>query len=417
MGAANVFAMLATHLELWVFLLVYLGMLMGRLPWLRLDRTGIALLGAIALVAAGRLSMAQAVQAVDLPTVSLLFALMVVSAQLRLGGFYAFCARRLAGLGLSPPLWLGVTIFLAGILSAVFSNDIICLTMAPVLINSCRPQQLNPLPFLLALAAAANIGSAATLIGNPQNMLIGQAFQLSFAGFFLRALPPTVIGLLLCWLVIVLQFHRRWRPPASTAPEHPPATFPAAPPFDRRQTAKGLAVTGLLCMVFLFTEIPRETAALAGAGVLLTSRRLHSREMLALVDWQLLVLFIGLFVVNQALAQAGYIRLTLETITAMDINPAAPGWLFTVTVFLSNAVSNVPAVMLLMPLATTPKAPLILALASTLAGNLILVGSIANIIVADAAHQAKIPFDYRRHAATGIPVTLLSLAAAALFLF
>ena len=163
-----------------VFLVVYLGMMLGDLPLLQIDRTGIALLGAIALVGGGVLTPEAAVRALHLPTLILLFAFMVLSAQLRLGGFYGWVTLRLAALPVRPPRLLGALIFAVAALSAAFSNDIVCLAVAPVLIDACRRRRLNPIPYLLALACAANVGSAATLIGNPQNMLIGATLRLSF---------------------------------------------------------------------------------------------------------------------------------------------------------------------------------------------------------------------------------------------
>ena len=150
-----------------IFGLVYVGMILGGLPFLQLDRTGIALLGAIAVIGSEALSVEEAAQAIHLPTLILLFAFMVVSAQMRLGGFYDWVTRKLAALPLTPPLLLGALILAVAGLSALFSNDIVCLAVAPVLIDACGRRQLEPLPFLLALACAANIGSAATLIGNP----------------------------------------------------------------------------------------------------------------------------------------------------------------------------------------------------------------------------------------------------------
>ncbi|HEU5284239.1 MAG TPA: SLC13 family permease, partial [Burkholderiales bacterium] len=184
-----------------IFCIVYLGMILGGLPFLSLNRTGIALLGAIALLTIGDLTLAQAAEAIHLPTIILLFAFMVVSAQLRLGGFYAWVTLRVAALRVSPPVLLGALIFTVAGLSAVFSNDIICLAVAPVLIDACRKRGLRPLPFLLALACAANIGSAGTLIGNPQNMLIGSALGLSFAGYVLEAAIPVALGLAATWAI------------------------------------------------------------------------------------------------------------------------------------------------------------------------------------------------------------------------
>lgn len=395
-----------------IFLIVYLGMFLGRLPRLQLDRTGVALLGAIALLATGAIGFEEANAAVDKTTLALLFGLMVVSAQLRLGGFYARVTEWLATLGVGPSLLLAILIFTIGALSAVFSNDIVCLAVTPVLIDACRRRNLDPVPFLLGLAAAANVGSAATLIGNPQNMLIGQTLGLSFAAYLVDAVPPVLFGLLATWGVIAFQHRGRWT--LNTADDPAPEDLQ---PFDRWQTTKGIGVALFLLVAFLFTSWPREIVALTGAGILLMSRRLHSRSMLGLVDWQLLILFIGLFVVNHALEAAGFVANAVSALETRGIHPDQPGWLFVLTLLLSNTVSNVPAVMLLLPVAHHPQAGPLLGLVSTLAGNFLIVGSIANIIVVDMASQKGIAIDWRRHARTGIPVTLVTLALAAVFLW
>ncbi len=399
-----------------IFVIVYLGMILGGLPFLQLDRTGVALLGAIALVGVGAVSIEAAVQALHLPTLILLFAFMVVSAQLRLGGFYAWVTLRLGSLPLRPPLLLGALVALVGALSAVFSNDVVCLAVAPVLIDACRRRGLNPIPYLLGLACAANVGSAATLIGNPQNMLIGATLGLSFGGYTAQVLAPVLLGLVATWAIIAWQARGHWALLVDGKGEARGRRPPDAPAFNRWQTAKGLLVAGALLGVFLFTSWPREAAALVGAGVLLTSRRLHSRQMLGLVDWELLVLFMGLFVVNHALQDSGLVAEAVRALAAGGVPLAEPGPLFAAAVLLSNLVSNVPAVMLLLPVATDPLAGPILALASTLAGNLLLVGSIANLIVADAAGRRHLVIDWRTHARAGVPVTLATLAIAAAFL-
>lgn len=398
-----------------IFGMVYGGMLLGGLPWLRLDRTGVALLGAIAIVGLGELSVQEAAMGMHLPTLLLLFSFMVISAQMRLGGFYAALTRRIAALPLAPAGLLGVVIFTSGALSAVFSNDIVCLATAtaPVLVHACLARRLDPVPFLLALACASNIGSAATLIGNPQNMLIGEVLQLPFAGYLRDALPPVLAGLALLWAMLA----RSAGPVAALVP--PPVNDDAAPPFDAWQTAKGLTVAAVLMGVFLFTDWPRDVAALVGAGVLLLSQRLHSSQVMGLVDWELLVLFMGLFVVNHALQHTGVTAQTLAWLQAQGLHLGEPGPLFAGTLLLSNLVSNVPAVMLLLPVGTgadVPQAGLVLALVSTLAGNLLIVGSIANIIVVDAARRQGIIIDWKRHARTGIPVTVATLSITAAWL-
>ncbi len=398
-----------------IFGLVYVGMILGGLPFLQLDRTGIALLGAIAGIGSEALSVEEAAQAIHLPTLILLFAFMVVSAQMRLGGFYDWVTRTLAALPLAPRLLLGALILAVAGLSAVFSNDIVCLAVAPVLIDACGRRKLDPVPYLLALACAANIGSAATLIGNPQNMLIGQTLRLSFAGYAAEAAAPVFIGLVVAWGLIVAHTRGRWHRTGDATREGERRQVPEA--LDRWQTAKGLAVALLIVLAFLFTAWPREVVALTGAGVLLMSRKLHSSKMLGLVDWELLILFIGLFVVNHALQKTGLPARAVAELAAAGLPLDHPAPLFGATFLLSNIVSNVPAVMLLLPVAQHALAGPLLALVSTLAGNLFIVGSIANIIVVDAAGRRGVRIDWRRHARVGLPVTLATLAVTAGYLW
>ena len=395
-----------------IFAVVYAGMLLGGLPFLQLDRTGVALLGAIALVAAGALTPEQAAQSVHLPTLLLLFSFMVISAQMRLGGFYTQVTLALSDMRLSPPALLAALVAVVGALSAVFSNDVICLAVAPVLADACLARRLDPVPYLLGLACAANVGSAATLIGNPQNMLIGQVLELSFADYFLEAIVPVVVGLAATWALIAWQTRGRWR---TVFDDPPPERRHDFATYDRWQSGKGLVVAGALVGVFLLTDLPREVAALAGAGVLLMSRKLHSNKMLGLVDWELLVLFIGLFVVNHALERTGLAAAAMAWLTQGGVPLSDPGPLFAATLVLSNVVSNVPAVMLLLPAATEPYAGPMLALVSTLAGNFLLIGSIANLIVVDAARRRGIAIDWRTHARTGVPVALATLLVTGLW--
>lgn len=392
-----------------IFGVVYLGMFLGGLPRLKLDRSGVALLGAIAVLALTGLSVEDAARAVDLPTIVLLFAFMVVSAQMRLGGFYSAVTRRVGAMPLAPAGLLAALIAVAGAMSAVFSNDIVCLAMAPVVARLALQRGLNPVPLLVGLACAANIGSAATLIGNPQNMLIGSVLQLPFAGYVRAALGPVALSLALLWVWLA------FGPPARRLRETPPPAAhepdEADPPFDPWQTAKGLTVASALMLIFLFTDWPRDVAALVGTGVLLLSRRLHSAHVMGFVDWQLLLLFIGLFVVNHAFETTGLAAQAVAWLGTQGLHVDEPGPLLVLGVALSNVVSNVPAVMLLLPhLRGNADAGVMLALVSTFAGNLLLVGSIANLIVADLARKAGVTVDWRAHAAIGVPVTLATLA-------
>jgi Na+/H+ antiporter NhaD/arsenite permease-like protein len=402
-------------LVLGIFCTVYLGMVLGGLPWLKLDRTGVALLGAIALIGLREMTPEQAARSIHLPTILLLFSFMVISAQMRLGGFYGAVTRRMAGLPLGPVGLLGVVIFVVAALSAVFSNDIVCLAVAPVLAEACLRRRVDPVPYLLALACASNIGSAATLIGNPQNMLIGEVLRLDFAGYVRATIVPVLLGLLALWALLAWPARRGLNlvdPEAAQLASR----LDDEPAFDAWQTFKGLAVAGGLVWVFLFTALPRDVAALVAAGLLLLSQRFHSSKMMGLVDWPLLILFMGLFVVNQALQETGLTAQALQWLGAQGLALTEPGALFGATLVLSNLVSNVPAVMLLLPVADglppaqVAQTGVTLALVSTLAGNLFIVGSIANIIVVDAARKCGIKIDWKQHARVGLPVTAATLA-------
>jgi len=393
-----------------IFIIVYAGMILGRIPYLALDRAGVALLGAIALLALRKVGTSDLPSAVDIPTMGLLFGLMIVSAQFRVAGFYSNLVRRLTAIQVSPEALLAILIITSGVLSALLANDIVCLAVTPILVESCCRRNLDPKPYLLALACSANIGSAATIIGNPQNMLIGQVLKLDFADYLYQAGIPSALGLAALWVIICVMTRGRWQcemPPVVTGRQR----------FSLWQTGKGLFVLILLMIAFLAAPWPRETVALTAAGILLLSRKMSSREIIGLVDWQLLVLFFGLFVVNHAVMQAGLMDSLMRTLADRGIHLETPAWLFGASAVLSNIVSNVPAVMLLLPAATHPMAGPVLALSSTLAGNLLIVGSIANIIVVEQAAQYGVKISWREHARIGVPVTVATLGIAAFWLW
>ncbi|MFZ5776420.1 MAG: anion transporter [Thermodesulfobacteriota bacterium] len=402
-------------LPLAIFATTYLGMAVGRVPGLTLDRTGIALLGAIAMVVSGTVPLREAIQAIDLPTILLLYSLMVVSAQLRLGGFYTRVAERTASLLARPRLCLLATMLVAGLLSALLANDIVCLAFTPVLTTALLRAGRSPLPFLLGLACASNIGSAATIIGNPQNMLIGQVGQLHFGQFLWWCGPPSLLALLGGYAIISLLFRTELAAPPSPTHNEPNGTWPE---FNRWQSSKGLIAVSMLVCLF-FTPIPRELSALTTAGFLLCSRTMRSRRVMELVDWHLITLFCSLFIVVHGIASQGLPELAMRVLASQGLDPASPASLAVLTTLLSNLVSNVPAVMLLVRFLdpALPEPWYVLALASTYAGNLFLIGSIANLIVAEQAERAGLRITFAQHARVGVPVTIFSLALLLVFLY
>jgi Na+/H+ antiporter NhaD/arsenite permease-like protein len=397
-----------------IFILTYFGVAIGGIPGLKIDRTGIALLGAIAVVVTGGLTTEQAVFAVDVPTILLLYALMVVSAQFRLGGFYTFVALKISALVNQPTKFLALMMLVSAVLSAMLANDIVCLAFTPVLTVALLRAKHNPTPFLIGLAAASNIGSAATIIGNPQNMLIGQLGKLEFGDFLLWCALPSLLALMAAFILIHLLSRSDTDPRrgkdfrATVAGQFSESV--RWPEFNRHQSAKGVALTAIL-MILFFTDIPRELSAIAVAGVLLCSRYMHTRAILGLVDWHLLTLFCGLFVVLKGIEVTNLPALAIARLSDSGIDLSNLYLLTLVSTVLSNLVSNVPAVMLLIKF-LNPADPVqwyVLALSSTFAGNLITIGSIANLITFEGAKEFGVNISFKEHARLGAPITLASL--------
>lgn len=399
-----------TLLVSFVFIATYLGMAAGRVPGLRLDRAGIALIAGVALVASGAVEASRLTAAIHFPTLLLLAALMVISARFAAAGFYGAAAAWIAAHRGSHDLLLALTVAVAGALSAVLVNDVVVFVMTPLLCAGLTARKLDPRPFLAALAGASNAGSAATLIGNPQNIMIGQVGALGFWQYAAIAAVPALVSLALVFVCVRVA----WRE-ALAAPSVPAA----AAPVTVERSGIVVAAAGVVVLLGLFaTALPRELSAVAVAAVLLASRRFASRDMLAAVDWPLILLFTGLFIVNDALAGTGVTGAVFDWLAARGLLPDRLALMAPLALAFSNTIGNVPAVIMLLAIwRDVPEGAMVgLALLSTLAGNLFLVGSIANLIVAERAAASGVRFGFADHLRAGVPMTLLSVIAAALWL-
>jgi len=390
-----------------IFCLAYVGIALGKIPGLIIDRVGVALLGAIAMVIFGVVSPESAVSSIDLPTILLLYSLMIISAQLRLGGFYTWVALKILPFYTRPRLFLWVFMVVSALLSAILANDIVCFAFTPVLAFSLIEADLNPMPFLIGLAVSSNIGSAATLIGNPQNMLIGQTGHLNFAQFFFWCSPPSLTALFVSYLIILWIYRKKFLgqdKKISVEQKHP------IQPFKKWQTTKGL-VAILILIVLFFSSIPREFSAIGIAGVLLCSRKMKTRDIMGLVDWHLITLFCSLFVIIHGVSRSGFLDDVMGRLPAMGMDLHNLAALTGISAILSNFFSNVPAAMVLIRF-LDPLDPVqwyTLAASTTFAGNLFLLGSIANLIVVEQAANYGIHIKFSEHAMVGIPVTVASL--------
>lgn len=400
-----------TLLIIILFAFTYVGMALGRVPGLRIDRSGIAMIVAVALVAAGAIPGAEIAGAIHFPTLLLLGGLMILSARVGAAGFYDAAAAWIARQAGRPLRLLALTIAVGGILSAFLVNDIVVFAMTPLLCAGLAARRLDPRPFLFGLAAASNAGSAATLIGNPQNILIGQVGELGFWSYFALAVAPSLAGLAVTFGCIALVWRASLTAIAAAAPA-------AAPAFDRYQT--GLCGIGLVALLVLFTTpLPREVSALLVAACLIVSRKLPTRQLLDEIDLPLLILFACLFIVNDAFARTGLAEQAIQGLAAHGLLPDSVSLLAPASLFLSNTIGNVPAVVMILKVwHAIPQGTLVgLAILSTLAGNLFLVGSLANLIVAERASAAGVTLSFRDHARAGVPITLLSMLLAGLWLW
>ncbi len=403
------------------FALTYFGLALGDIPYTRLDRSSIALLGAVAVLLFHRLSLHGAIDGIDFPTLILLISMMVISAQLRLAGFYDWVVRRIVAAACQPWRLLAGLIAFSALLSAVFANDVICLIFTPVLCVALRRARRDPVPYLMALATASNIGSAATLIGNPQNMLIGETAHLNFAVYFVTVAPLIIFCLLLDYAAIALIYRSRLfmdvEPLAAvaSADEHY-----HQPVMQWRLVFKTLVVVGVLLAAMLagsLIDVNRPVAAMAAAGVILVSRKTRPSDLFAMVDWNLILLFVGLFIVIADVESHHLLTSALHYLATMGLSLKSHLPLTGVTLVLSNLVSNVPAVLLIkpaLPLGATHTWYL-LAVVSTLAGNLTLLGSIANLIVAQQALPFSVKLRFREFLKAGVPLTLLCVGVTVLY--
>lgn len=410
----------------------------GRIPRLRMNRAAMAIATAALLVAWGSIDLDEALDSIDPATIVLLFSMMIIVAAGRMSGAFDIVAVRLAGLAARPHLYLAAVVSTAGVLSALFLNDTMCLVLAPVVTVTSLRARRNPIPYLIAVATAANVGSAATIIGNPQNMLIGAGSRIAFSTFVASLGPVSALGLFVCWAVIVLafpsEFGRREGPShsklsqkvhttdggehehtyigASVTPVVPvvAAASMGSYTLDRRLLVK-TGIASIAMLVMLLAGVPVALAATLPAAFLLASRRIESAQLLAGVDFNLLVFFGGLFVITTAAegtASFAYLERTVLSGTVQS------PWLFAAaTTVASNIISNVPAVMVLSPLATSAADPeaiwIMLAMASTFAGNLTLIGSVANLIVAEGAASRGVTLGFWQYFRAGFPITVLTL--------
>ncbi len=412
---------LHVSLEQWLtvglFVMTYVGLALGRMPRLRMDRASIAFAGAALMLSTGVLTLSQAIspESIDYETLLLLFGMMVVVGFLKLSGLLTGLTHWSLDRIRSPQAMLAAVILLAGLLSAFLVNDIVCLALTPLVLHLAKRLKLNPVPHLIGLATAANIGSTGTITGNPQNMIIGVKSHIPYVTFAAHLMPVALLGLVIDFFVT----SRLYRVALAEKPNNGNTGAVAnagCRAVSRRPALVWLqwksAIVALLTVVLFFVGLPIAVVA-AGAAAVLLIDRVKPERVYREVDWSLLLMFIGLFIVVHAIQVQVVSHWGVDGWHLLLEHPV--GLLSLASAALSNLVSNVPAVLLFEPvLRTVPEsvrqsAWLALAMSSTLAGNLTILGSVANLIVVEKARREGITISFWEYCKAGIPVTFLTL--------
>jgi Na+/H+ antiporter NhaD/arsenite permease-like protein len=393
-----------------IFALTYLVLAIGRLPGFRVDRTGAAIIGASLMVAVNALTLPEAQQAINFDTIILLFGMMIVVANLQLSGFFSLVAERVVEHAHRPVLLLIAIVGVAGFFSAFFVNDTMCLVLTPLVLEITETVRRNPVPYLLAVAMASNIGSVATITGNPQNMMIGSFSGIPYRQFLASLAPIALAGLALTVLVIFLAYRTEF-----VSRERVNVT-PRPVRVDRWLMWKAI-IASLAMLVMFFAGWPVPKVAVVAGALLLITRRVNPDKVYRRIDWSLLVMFVGLFVVI-----AGVEKTSLEKDLAALAGQIHLDNVFLLSVFsavLSNLVSNVPAVLMFKPfaahLANPTRVWLTLAMSSTLAGNLTVLGSVANLIVIQQARR-KVTIGFWAYFRVGAPLAILTILLGAIWI-
>lgn len=428
-----------------VFLVTYALISIRRFPKVKIERPAAALIGAVLMVALGVVGPSEAISAINLDIVLLLVGMMILVAGLELCGFFEWVSLRMIRYSKNQFSFLVLTMAVTGTLSALVLNDTVVLLFTPIIIRTCRLLKSNPVPFLVAEAMAANIGSVATAVGNPQNAYIATKAGISFVDFSARLVPVSVVCMLVAIAILYLVYRKEID--KGNAQEFRRKILNDGWTVFREEIVKGdvLAQSGLrklqenrfglyaLLIITLGTfvafiashviDAPLAIIAFIGGVVALfvvpMVSKVRSKDMLTGIDWSIILFFIGLFIVLRGVRDSGLLT-ELKNVFPGFEDGGVPRveWLAALSALLSNLVSNVPSVMLLSELIPISETDLWIALASssTLAGNATILGAAANVIVAEKAEGMGVEINFWRFTFVGFPVAMATLFVSTIML-
>jgi Na+/H+ antiporter NhaD/arsenite permease-like protein len=400
-----------------IFIITYIGIIFTRLPRMNIDRPSAAFFGAVAMILFGVVTFDEAIKAIDFNTIALLLGMMIIVATLELDGFFEWIAIRTLAVGKTPFKLLAVLTFTTGIASAFLVNDAVVLLFTPVIIGICRSLRVNPIPFLIAEILSANIGSAMTMTGNPQNMLIGINSGISYGHFLLYLLPVSLIGM------GIIVFAVKWFYPSVITTQFPEklnaavletADIEAGRTFNYSSMRTSVPIFLLVIGLFFLSRLLNLSIpliALIGASLILLLGRIKPSKVIRQVDWVLLLFFASLFIVVHGVEKAGLMDQLLNHVSLTE-NGAGLAAIHAVSLLLSQIVSNVPFTVVMLPIMKTANSEMLwlaLASASTLAGNATIIGAMANLIVIETAESKGVKIKFMEFFRIGIVVTILSM--------
>ena len=400
----------------------------------RVHKTAAALAGGVAVIAFRVLDQKEAFAAIDLNVIFLLVGMMVIANTLGKTGAFQWLAIRSAKAARGNPLHIMIVLAVLTALGSAFLDNVTTVVlMAPLSLFVAGILGVSPVPFLISIILASNVGGTATLIGDPPNILIGSAADLSFADFILHLAPIIVIILAVFFTAVFVVFRRRMTPTAEYQ-RRVMGLDESEVLGDRRLLFLSLGILGLVILGFLLhgaLELEPATVALGGATALIIVGGIHPRDALLEVEWATIFFFVGLFMVVGGVEQAGL----LEDI-GQGLSDASGGHLWAGTMLvlwsgalLSGIVDNIPFTAAMIPVVRelgqdlgvqqSAGNPLwwALALGAGLGGNLTLVAASANVYVTGVAERAGYRISFLEFMKWGGLVTLASLVLATVYLW
>lgn len=388
-----------------IFVITYIGIIFTRLPKVNIDRPSAAFIGAVAMLAFSVVSFEEAVSFIDFNTIFLLLGMMIVVAALKFDGFFNLITEKTLQFANSRLKLLIGVVFITGIASAFLVNDAVVLIFTPIIISICQRVKINPLPYLIAEILSSNIGSVMTITGNPQNMLIGLNSGISYVDFLLKLFPISLVGLVLCIFVVRLIYRKEFRDKSKLS-------YVASDKYNVRDMYSSIIVFVLVVLAFFFGKLlglSIAVIALAGASLIILFGKHKPEKLIKDVDWVLLLFFASLFIVVGAVQKVGLLDGILNI--GLEENFAGLISIHSISLVLSQVLSNVPYTVLMLPLMNVVDSEtlwLALASASTLAGNATIIGAMANIIVIESADNFGVKIGFWEFFKSGIIITILT---------